>query len=362
MRGEAVNGGAQTGHAQGKNPRSRSWLRKSVLSLALAATVPLGISATVCAAPAHAAFDNTGLDFYVDSSMGPIKSRVFRAADGNTNRVVYALDGERAREDDSGWELETSVSRALTAANINVVMPVGGQSSWYADWASPSTFLGLPAGTASGTDTTGSGATQVLAGGPGKSYTYKWETFLSQDLPAALHDRLGFSSTRNGVFGLSMSGGSALMLAAFHPNQFAYAGSFSGALDLSLPGMKDAVRLAMISAGGYNINALAPAKGLAWQHLDPFEFAPKLKANGTRLYISAGSGLPASTDAINASTIQAMGIEAVALVGTKAFQSRYAALGGGNVTYDYPAVGVHNWSNWESELNHMLPDLSAHIG
>ncbi|MGW4118356.1 alpha/beta hydrolase [Nocardia sp. NPDC004711] len=347
MRGVTVQGGA------------RSWLRKSVLALALATMVPMGVS--VLGAPAaQAAFSPDGMDFYVDSSMGPIKSRVFRAADGNTNRVVYALDGERAREDDNGWEINTDVAHALTAANINVVMPVGGQSSWYADWNSPSTFLGMPAGTAS--VQSGSGATQVLSGGPGKSYTYRWETFLTTDLPNALRDRLGFSTTRNGIFGLSMSGGSALMMAAFHPNQFAYAGSLSGALDLSLPEMRTAVRLAMVDAGGYNIDALAGPKDLKWQHLDPFQFAPKLKANGTKMFISAGSGLPASTDAINASTIEAMGIEAVALVGTKAFQARWAALGGGNVVYDFPAVGVHNWRNWEAELNRMLPDLSANIG
>ncbi|MGV9666861.1 alpha/beta hydrolase [Nocardia niigatensis] len=347
MRGVTVVGGA------------RSWLRKSVLALALATMVPLGV-AVLSAPVANAAFSPDGMDFYVDSSMGPIKSRVFLAADGNTNRVVYALDGERARDDLNGWEINTDIAHALTAANINVVMPVGGQSSWYADWNSPSTFLGAPAGTAS--VQSGSGATQVFSGGPGKSYTYKWETFLTTDLPNALRDRLGFSTTRNGIFGLSMSGGSALMMAAFHPNQFAYAGSMSGALDLSLPEMRTAVRLAMVDAGGYNVDALAGPKDFKWQHLDPFQFAPKLKANGTKMFISAGSGLPASTDGINASTIEAMGIEAVALVGTKAFQARWATLGGGNVVYDFPAIGVHNWHNWEAELNRMLPDLSANIG
>nr|WP_329607846.1 alpha/beta hydrolase family protein [Nocardia seriolae] len=338
---------------------ARSWLRKSVLALALATTVPLGVS-VLGTGTAQAAFGPDGMDFYVDSSMGPIKNRVFRAADGNTNRVVYALDGERARDDLNGWEINTDVAHALTAANINVVMPVGGQSSWYADWNSPSTFLGLPAGTAS--QQSGSGITQALSGGPGKSYTYKWETYLSSELPGALRDRLGFSSTRNGIFGLSMSGGSAFMLAAFHPAQFSYAGSMSGALDLSLPGMRDAIRVAMVDAGGYNVDALAGPKDLKWQHLDPFQFAPKLKANGTHLFISAGSGLPSSLTVINTTVVQAMGIEAVSLVGTKAFQARWAALGGGNLVTDYPAIGVHNWKNWEAETGRMIPDLSANIG
>ncbi|WTL34623.1 esterase family protein [Nocardia sp. NBC_01503] len=360
MRGLTVSGAQENPAGDGESA-GRVWTRRSALGLAAAALLPLGISvAGPGSTPiARAAFDPTGMDFWVDSSMGPIKSRVFRAADGNTNRVVYALDGMRARDDLNGWEIETNAAHTLTAANINVVMPVGGMSSFYADWTSPSTFLGIPAGTLSGT---GSGAAQALAGGPGKTSTYKWETFLSQNLPAALRDRLGFSSTRNGVVGLSMSGSSALVLAAYYPSQFCYAASLSGALNLSMSGMRDAVRVAMLDAGGYNVDALAKAKDAKWQHLDPYTFAPKLKANNTRLFISAGSGLPSSADAINASTIQGMGIEAIALVGTKSFQARFNSLGGKNVVYDFPAVGVHNWKNWESEMNRLVPDLSANIG
>lgn len=352
MRGAAVNGGGQSIGA-------RVITRRGLLKGSLAGTALLA-GALAFPATARAALNTDGFDFYVDSAtMGPIKTRVFRAADGNTNRVVYALDGMRARDDLNGWEIETEVSRELVKQNINVVMPVGGQASFYADWAAASTFLGSSAGTDAGR--TNSGSSQILAGGPGKSYAYKWETFLSKELPAGLRDRLGFSATRNGVFGLSMSGSSALMLAAFYPGQFCYAGSFSGALNLSDSIMRNAVRVALLDAGGFNVESMAKTTS-QWQHLDAYTFAPKLKANGTRMWISAGSGLPTSSDALNMSTLQGMGIEAVSLMGTKAFQSRYASLGGSNVTYDYPALGVHNWKNWEAQLYKMLPDLSAHIG
>ena len=52
----------------------------------------------------------------------------------------------RARGDLSGWEIETEVARELTKWNINVVMPVGGPSSFYADWNAPGNFLGLSTG------------------------------------------------------------------------------------------------------------------------------------------------------------------------------------------------------------------------
>ena len=40
--------------------------------------------------------------------------------------------------------------------------------------------------------------------------------------------------TGNGVVGLSMSGGSALILSAYHPGQFSYAASLSGFLTLQV--------------------------------------------------------------------------------------------------------------------------------
>jgi diacylglycerol O-acyltransferase/trehalose O-mycolyltransferase len=250
-------------------------------------------------------------------------------------------------------------------------MPIGGESSFYTDWNAPSSFLG--SGSASGSSgsgngssagsSAGSGGLQVLSGtGPGKSYTYKWETFLTQNLPAALRDRLGFATARNGVFGLSMGGSAALTLAAYHPSQFSFAGSFSGYLNLSAPGMRDAIRAAMIDAGGYNVDSMAPPWDKKWPRMDPFVFAPQLIRNGTRLWVSAASGLPAAGDGPNLNTVNGMGLEALALVNTRAFQARMSILGASNVTYDFPAYGIHEWNNWESEVGRMLPDLSANIG
>lgn len=316
---------------------------------------------------AQAAFDPTAMDFWVDSEMGPIKSRVFRAADGNTSRVVYALDGMRAREDLSGWEIDTDIAREFTRWNINVVMPVGGQSSFYTDWAAPSTFLGVPPGTGSGNGSSsgsasGSGGLQVLAAGPGKSSAYRWETFLTRDLPAALRDRLGFASHRNGVFGLSMGGSAALTLAAHYPGQFSFAGSYSGYLNISAPGMREAIRVAMIDAGGYNVDSMAAPWDPKWLHIDPFVAAPRLVGNNTRLWVSAASGLPTATDGPSIGTVNGMGLEALALVNTRAFQVRMATLGARNVHYDYPAHGIHAWNNWADQAVRMLPDLSANIG
>nr|WP_067836176.1 alpha/beta hydrolase family protein [Nocardia lijiangensis] len=334
-------------------------MRTWALGVAIAMLAPLGVSVAGTGATASAGFDPAAFDFWVDSGMGPIKSRVLRAADGNTNRVVYVLDGMRAPETLNGWEIETNIPALLASQNINVVMPVGGMSSFYADWNAPSEFLGIPAGSGS---SSGSGAMNVLAGGPGKSYRYQWETFLTQNLRSALRDRLGFNPNRNGVFGLSMGGSAALTLAAYHPDQFSFAGSLSGYLNNSAPGMREAIRVAMIDAGGYNVDSMAPPWGRQWLRMDPFVFAPNLIRNGTRLWVAAASGLPAATDSPSFNTLNGMGLEALALVNTRAFQARMATLGGGNAVYSFPAYGIHAWNNWADEVNRMIPDLSANIG
>ncbi|OCF91060.1 alpha/beta hydrolase [Nocardia brasiliensis] len=343
----------------GKPGATGAWVKRSALGVATALLVPFGLAAAGGGATASAAFNPAAFDFWVDSGMGPIKTRIIPARDGNTSRVAYVLDGMRAPENLNGWEIETNVPQQLADWNINVVMPVGGMSSFYADWNAPSELLGIPAGSGS---SSGSGALNILAAGPGKSYRYQWETFLTRDLRNALRDRLGFNPNRNGVFGLSMGGSAALTLAAYHPDQFSFAGSYSGYLNISAPGMREAIRIAMLDAGGYNVDSMAPPWGPQWLRMDPFVFAPNLVRNGTRLWIAAASGLPTAQDGPSFNTLNGMGLEALALANTRAFEVRMATLGGGNAVYSYPAFGIHAWNNWIDEANRMIPDMSANIG
>ena len=88
-----------------------------------------------------------------------------------------------------------------------MVMPVGGQSSFYSDWYKP-------------------------ACGKAGCSTYKWETFLTRSCPRYLAANKGVDSSRNAAVGLSMAGSAALTLAIYHPNQFQYAASLSGFLNL----------------------------------------------------------------------------------------------------------------------------------
>ena len=53
-------------------------------------------------------------------------------------KTVILLDGMRAEYGYSGWEINTNVQK-LVNAGVNVVQPVGGPASFYADWDAPPT-------------------------------------------------------------------------------------------------------------------------------------------------------------------------------------------------------------------------------
>ena len=56
---------------------------------------------------------------------------------GGGPHAVYLLDGLRAQDDASGWDINTSAFEWFYQSGISVVMPVGGQSSFYTDWYQP---------------------------------------------------------------------------------------------------------------------------------------------------------------------------------------------------------------------------------
>ena len=164
---------------------------------------------------------------------------------GGGQRAVYLLDGLRAQNDRNGWDINTGAFSWFDGSGVSVVMPVGGMSSFYTDWYRP-------------------------AVGNGGTWTYKWETFLTSELPGWLAANRGISSSGNAVVGLSMSGSSALILAAYHPGQFVYAGSLSGFLNLSAGFWPALVGISMADAGGFNATDMwGPYGSGGWQRNDP---------------------------------------------------------------------------------------------
>ncbi len=148
----------------------------------------------------------------------------------------------------------------------------GRQSSFYTDWYQPSR-------------------------GNGQDYTYKWETFLTQELPAWLEANKGVSQNGNAVVGISMAGSTALTYSIYYPQKFIYAASLSGFLNPSEGWWPMLIGLAMNDAGGYNAESMwGPSSDPAWKRNDPMVNIGQLVANNTRIWVYCGTGTPSDLD------------------------------------------------------------------
>ena len=98
---------------------------------------------------------------------------------------------------------------------------------------------------------------------------------------------------RNAAVGLSMAGSAAMTLAIYHPQQFQYAASLSGFLNLSEGWWPMLVGMSMGDAGGYKSEDMwGPSSDPAWKRNDPMVNIDKLVANGTRIWVYCGNGKP----------------------------------------------------------------------
>jgi diacylglycerol O-acyltransferase / trehalose O-mycolyltransferase len=302
----------------------RNSLTRLVMAAVMAAGLP-GLAMFGGAAPARAAAPEF---LQVPSaSMGHNITVEFQSGGA---AAVYLLDGLRARDDRSGWDIETPAFDEYAGSGLSVVAPVGGRSSFYSDWY-----------------------------GSANGQTYKWETFLTSELPGYLSGR-GVRSARNAVVGVSMSGSSALILAAYHPGQFAYAAALSAYLTPSSGNGPTLIRFAMNDEGGFNPEDMwGPAGGAGWQRNDPTVQAGRLAGNHTRLWIYSGNGTPSE---IGQGSLPGQVIEQVILQSNVAFRDAYTGAGGHNATFNLDSNGVHSWGYWNAQLVAMKPDIQRTLG
>ena len=257
---------------------------------------------------------------------------------GAGSHAVYLLDGLRAQDDFNGWDINTAAFEWYHGSGLSVVMPVGGAASFYADWYQP-------------------------AVGDGRTQTYRWETFLSQELPAWLAANKNVASTGNAAVGLSMGGSAALDLAIYHPQQFTYAASLSGFLNLSAGKWPYLVRLAMGDAGGFSPDDMwGPPGDPAWVRNDPMANVARLVANNTRIWIYCGSGTPSELNSGDPNAGTSGILEKMTINTNISFRDNYIAAGGANGVFDFPPSGIHNWADWGQQLQQMKPDLQRALG
>ncbi|RPA12371.1 alpha/beta hydrolase-fold protein [Gordonia sp. OPL2] len=248
---------------------------------------------------------------------------------------LLTLDGLRAQEDQSGWIINTNIEDFYKDKNVNVVLPIGGESSFYTDWKEPD-----------------------------KSKLYRWETFLMKELPPILEGEWRSTDVR-GVQGLSMGGSAAMMLASRNPGWFKYAASFSGILQMTSYGMPQAIQFALRDGGGYDsMNMFGPPSDPAWKEHDPYVLADKLR--GTSLYISSGNGLVGPHDKPSdipmlATNYSGVGLEVLSRVTSQQFAIKLNQLGIPGQAVYRPS-GTHTWPYWQFELQQSWPQAAGALG
>ncbi|MTE12045.1 hypothetical protein GLP40_04475 [Nocardia sp. CT2-14] len=249
--------------------------------------------------------------------------------------MLYMLDGLHASDDENGWTKNAGAESFYADKNVTVVLPVGGAARFYSDWKQSDN---------------------------GKAY--KWETFLTRELPPLL-DRDWRTTTVRGMAGLSMGGTAAMTLAARDPGFARYAASYSGLLALTTLGMPQAIASAMRDAGGYNADAMyGTSTDAEWQSHDPYALAEKLK--GLSLYVSSGSGLagvrdvPSGVPGVSTSWT-GMALEVLSRFSSQQFVAKLNKLSI-PVQVNYRPSGTHSWPYWDFEMRQSWPQAASALG
>lgn len=319
--------------------------------------LPLAAGLSPCTAPALAQpaavapgaslqkvvwFSDRRVAIWVNSpAMGaPIQVQLLLARDWNTRPdarfpVLFMLDGLRATEEENGWTKDAGAVDFFADKNVTVVLPVGGQSSFYSDWLQPN-----------------------------NGRNYKWETFLTKELPPLLESQWRATDVR-GMEGLSMGGTAAMFLAARNPNFVKYAASYSGFLTTTTIGMPQAIEFALRDVGGFDSQAMwGPPTSPEWANHDPYQLADKLK--GISLYVSSGSGATGPFDQTSgipgvSTNYAGMGLEILSRLTSQNFVGKLGKLSI-PAQVNYRPSGTHTWPYWDFEMRQSWTQAAAALG
>ncbi|MCP9275814.1 esterase family protein [Mycolicibacterium sp. CAU 1645] len=237
--------------------------------------------------------------------------------------AVFLLDAFNGGPDVSNW-VGAGGFATFAGKGVSVAAPAGGAWSMYTNWEADG--------------------------------SKQWETFLADELPNWLAANKGLAPSGHGVVGAAQGGTAAVTLAAFHPDRFRYAGSFSGFMTPSATTMNGAITAGLAQFGGVNTQAMWGAAQLGrWKWHDPDVHVALLAQNNTRLWVFSPSTLTCSDPAAMIGYCdQAQG-------SNRSFYQHYRAVGGRNGHFDFPAGGQHDWGTWGPQLGALSGDLVAAI-
>ncbi len=272
--------------------------------------------------------------FIYSPAMGRVvQVQILHPAGGGSRPTYYLLDGLLPGEHQSTWTQATDAEPFFANKNVNVVMPIGGVASYYTDWQTADPRFG----------------------------NYKWETFLTQELPPIIDRQFGGNGV-NGIGGLSMGGNSAFILAARNPHLYRAVAGYSACPDtaMAMPAMLFSIAL----QGGNPVNMWGAVGGPGWADHDPAVLAERLR--GKALYISTGTGIPGPHEfelkpQLAENILTGVPIEAMVYACVVSFEHRLGAMRI-PAHFAYRPTGTHSWSYWKDTLHDSWPMLAAALG
>ncbi len=258
--------------------------------------------------------------------------------------TLYALGGGDGGQGSDNWITKTDMVELMSKNNVNVIMPMLGSYSLYADWVEENESLG------------------------GKQ---QWETFLTHELPEPLEAAIGADGQRS-LIGMSMSGGSVLNISSHQPDLYSSVASLSGCAETnSWMGRRG------IAATVYNGNAVptqifGEVDSDYSRYNDPLINAHRL-GEQDNLYIFSASGIWSEVDVEgdNAPTDQrswrdrltaGFRIEALSNTCTHNLKAATDTLGITTINYDFRPTGTHAWDYWNEALHRFYPLMMQGFG
>ena len=225
--------------------------------------------------------------------------------------VLYLLHG--ADSDYRSWTRYGDAEAITAHVPMIVVMPDGGTMGWYTDW---------------------------YAGD--KPVHPAWETYHVGELVPWVDAHFRTIAARRGraIAGLSMGGYGALSYAARHPEAFAAAASFSGALEIG-------------SETAWGPRSENPAR---WRAHLPISLAGRLRSLAL-LELRTGNGRPGPLDARGTEpSCGACRLERFLRPANVRLHQRLRRLGIPHV-WDDDGPGTHDWPYWRRDLRETLPGM-----
>ncbi|CAM3012591.1 alpha/beta hydrolase family protein [Prescottella defluvii] len=247
---------------------------------------------------------------------------------------IYALEGVDAGEDTSGWATIGGAPAFFADKNVNVVMINGGVSSLYTDWDRIDPEVGL----------------------------HKWETFITEELPPLLDDRLDTNGVKS-LLGISMGSQGAMMLAHRNPGMYSGIAVFSGCYSTTDDLGRLSVQATVSSRGGDIANLWGEVGGPGWVEHDTVRNAEALR--GMDIYVSVASGVPGKYEDPAASDFYDRvfiggPMELMANACTRRLDAELDRLEI-PATFDYEAVGIHGWYYWRDRMVKAWPTLARSL-